>query len=155
MIVGLFCGKLPIKIRHPRHLHYPVQTSSPFFRSYSFSLSVSLTNSHAHTHIHAHMCKQPVDIEPLHDRFLLFYSDKRCPHEVMAARGERHTNTCKHTHTCTYTHTLACAHVHTHTHIHTHTHTHTHPHTIIQTNTLIHTYTYTHTRICTGMYVVT
>jgi len=34
-----------------------------------------------------------VDIEPLHDRFLLFYSDKRCPHEVLAARAARYAIT--------------------------------------------------------------
>ncbi|EKX51929.1 hypothetical protein GUITHDRAFT_58077, partial [Guillardia theta CCMP2712] len=34
-----------------------------------------------------------VDVDPLFDRFLLFFSDKRCPHEVMDARAPRYAIT--------------------------------------------------------------
>jgi hypoxia-inducible factor (prolyl hydroxylase) len=36
---------------------------------------------------------EAVDIQPLHDRFLLFYSDKRCPHEVLPALAPRYAIT--------------------------------------------------------------
>ena len=35
----------------------------------------------------------PVDVQPLHDRFLLFFSDKRCPHEVLPALAPRYAIT--------------------------------------------------------------
>lgn len=35
----------------------------------------------------------PVDVQPLHDRFLVFFSDKRCPHEVLPALSPRYAIT--------------------------------------------------------------
>ena len=96
LIIGLFCEKWPIKIRHPMGLCQPVVASDLLRESERKREKERERERERDTRVHARKYTHT--------------------HTHTHTRTCTHAHTHAHTHTHTHTHTLTCTHAQTHTH---------------------------------------
>jgi len=68
LIIGLFCGKWPIKIRHPISLHHPVYIYMPLYpeKRPRHSENILTHNTWIHIYIYMYMCINTYDSGSMH-----------------------------------------------------------------------------------------
>ena len=160
LIVGLFCGKWPIKIRHPNHCirnasRQTHEQATLHIPAHAHEHTRPHTSGHVHTHLDT-SCEWGIHTNNQNhsSTHLPIYISCDMKHSY-AIQHLKNTNKPRYTWLHTYTHTWL--HTYTHTWLHTYTHTrlHTYTHTwhytcivrvcVSRTHTHIHTHIYTHT----------
>jgi len=164
LIIGLFCGKWPMRIRHPMTLRHPVSSDHTethmtcfvflnlFFMDCFQLLSQKLPVVTWWQRISYDHTETLMTYFVFLNLFFCGFLSINFPLKRGVKEFEMITLTTpklltfplhKHTHSLNLSFVLSPTHMHTHTHAHTHTHTHTRTHTHMHAHTHAHTHTHT------------
>jgi len=145
LIIGFFCGKWLIKIRHPIGLRHPVLLSRESCHTCEWVMSYTCDSVMSPMWM-SHVTHFPLFISTTFEHFFLY---KYVPFGYVL---RAHIYTCIHIHIYTYICMNICIYIYAYSHMTSSTYLYVYPyahiHIYIHISICIYTYTYTHICVC-------